>query len=440
MSDPERGFLGLTHNPFTSPGDDFFERGDRKTYLEQLRHLSQWSRRLLLVTGLFGVGKTTLYRQLSASMEPRVKATRINGTLVSAPREVLANVAQGFGIAVPLDANMQLLTGLIIDHVDEQAEIGRFCAALVDDAHLLDYKSVDALLVLMGRCELRLILFGEQSVVTVVGRSAERHFVEWHEMRLSGFAAQDIRAYLEWRFHQAKYRGRLPFTDQQVVDLARLSEGLPGRINKIANDILIQLESGVDRHPERFPGLHRALITLVIVLLGLVYVVWQAGQGADETPIELAQAPDTVEEAAVAESLEAPAIEPVVEQVAVARTQAVLPDIVPEPEPEPKPELGRRDGAWLMSQPTRLYSIQLVTVSSGQRALAYIDNQRNPSDFGSYRLQRAGRILYVVVYGLFDTRAQAEAAATSLPIEVGNVQPWVRPMDQIHGAIRTTLQ
>ncbi len=434
MSDPERGFLGLTHNPFTSPGDDFFERGDRKTYLEQLRHLSQWSRRLLLVTGLFGVGKTTLYRQLSASMEPRVKATRINSTLVSAPREVLANVAQGFGIAVPLDANTQLLTGLIIDHVDEQAEIGRFCAALVDDAHLLDYKSVDALLVLMGRCELRLILFGEQSVVTVVGRSAERHFVEWHEMRLSGFAAQDIRAYLEWRFHQAKYRGRLPFTDQQVVDLARLSEGLPGRINKIANDILIQLESGVDRHPERFPGLHRALITLVIVLLGLVYVVWQAGQGADETPIELAQAPDRVEEAAVAKPFEAPAIEPVVEQVAVARTQAVLPDIVPEP------KLGRRDGAWLMSQPTSVYSIQLVTVSSGERALAYIDNQRNPSDFGSYRLQRDGRILYVVVYGLFDTRAQAEVAAKSLPVEVGNVQPWVRPMDQIHGAIRTTLQ
>ena len=106
----------------------------------------------------------------------------------------------------------------------------------------------------------------------------------------------------------------------------------------------------------------------------------------------------------------------------------------------PEPELGRRDGAWLMSQPTSMYSIQLVTVSSGQRALAYIDNQRNPSDFGSYRLQRAGRILYVVVYGLFDSRAQAEAAATSLPVEVGNVQPWVRPMDQIHGAIRTTLQ
>ena len=162
MSDPERGFLGLTHNPFTSPGDDFFERGDRKTYLEQLRHLSRWSRRLLLVTGLFGVGKTVLYRRLSASMEPSAKAARINGTLVSSPREVLANVAQGFAVAVPADANTQLLTDLIIAHVDEQAEADRFCVTLVDDAHLLDYKSVDVLLVLMGRCELRIILFGDR--------------------------------------------------------------------------------------------------------------------------------------------------------------------------------------------------------------------------------------------------------------------------------------
>ncbi|MCZ6657100.1 MAG: AAA family ATPase [Gammaproteobacteria bacterium] len=441
MSDPERGFLGLTHNPFTSPGDDFFERGDRKTYLEQLRHLSRWSRRLLLVTGLFGVGKTVLYRRLSASMEPSAKAARINGTLVSSPREVLANVAQGFAVAVPADANTQLLTDLIIAHVDEQAEVDRFCVTLVDDAHLLDYKSVDALLVLMGRCELRIILFGEQNVATVVDKSAERHFVEWHEMRLSGFADEDIREYLEWRFRQAKYRGRLPFTDQQVADLARLSEGLPGRINKIANDVLIQLESGIERRPERFPGLHRSLIALLIVVSGLVYVVWQTSQG-QPAPVEVAEAhevaPEAVpEEIPGVESLTVPTIYPVVEQL--------VPEIVEAPElPVEEPEVStapdRRDGAWLMSQPPSAYTIQLVTVSSGERALTYIIEQHDPSEFGSYRLQRNGRILHVVVYGLFDTRTQAEAAARSLPDGVGNVQPWVRPMDQVHGAIRTTLQ
>ena len=71
MTEGARAFLGLTHNPFIPPNQGFFERGDRKTHLEQLRHLSQWSRRILLVTGPDEVGKTALYRELAATLEPR---------------------------------------------------------------------------------------------------------------------------------------------------------------------------------------------------------------------------------------------------------------------------------------------------------------------------------------------------------------------------------
>ena len=60
MAEQERGFLGLTHNPFIQADDSFFERGGRLTQLEQLRQPSQWVRRGLLVTGLPGVGKSVL--------------------------------------------------------------------------------------------------------------------------------------------------------------------------------------------------------------------------------------------------------------------------------------------------------------------------------------------------------------------------------------------
>jgi type II secretory pathway predicted ATPase ExeA len=66
MAEPERHFLGLTHNPFTPPQSGFFERGGRRRHLEQLRHLSEWSRRVLLVTGPEGAGKTMLFRELAA--------------------------------------------------------------------------------------------------------------------------------------------------------------------------------------------------------------------------------------------------------------------------------------------------------------------------------------------------------------------------------------
>ncbi len=98
MADPDRGFLGLTHNPFIQVDDSFFERGGRLTQLEQLRQPSRWSRRVLLVTGSPGVGKSVLYRQSSSSLEPGTRAARINGSLINTRREVLMSVAQGFGI------------------------------------------------------------------------------------------------------------------------------------------------------------------------------------------------------------------------------------------------------------------------------------------------------------------------------------------------------
>ena len=139
----ERTFLGLTHNPFVEPQRGFFERGGRKTQLEQLRHLSEWSRRVLLVTGAEGVGKTTLYRELAATLEPRVKADRINASLVNTGFEVLSAIAQGFGLAMPTDANTQSLRMELIEHVEAQTAADRLCLALVDDAHLLDHKAMD---------------------------------------------------------------------------------------------------------------------------------------------------------------------------------------------------------------------------------------------------------------------------------------------------------
>lgn len=458
MAEQDRGYLGMTHNPFALPGDGFFERGDRKTHLEQLRHLSQWSRRVLLVTGPHDSGKSILYRQLSASLEPRAKAARVNGAIVNTSREILAAISQGYGIAAPGNANIQLLTKLIAQHVEEQEASDRFCVTLIDDAEIIEPRALDELLDLVGQCSMRLVLFGEVRFVPLVERLAKRHEVGWHEIRLTGFSAQDAREYLEWRFKQAKYRGRLPFTDQQVKEIVRLSEGLPGKINQMANVLMVKLESGDIGERSRFPALHRALLALLLVLLAFAYLLWQQGSEIGEAGVMIA-ASDEME--ATAAQPVVPIIEPLLEDIQTSQPMtaessaleslspgnaqeetAAQPKVVVVPVVLAQPDTSNplRDGSWLMRQPEGTFTIQLLILSSAERADAYVARQTESEQFAIYRLQRDGRVLHVVVFGIFGSRTEARAAVEHLPATVGDVRAWVRPMNQVHGAIRTGLQ
>jgi|GEM_PF-987965 len=553
MAELERGFLGLTHNPFVQPDRGFFEQADRKSHLEQLRHLSQWSRRVLLVTGPEGIGKSTLYRQLSASLEPRCKAARIHASLINTTREVLVSVAQGFGIAVPANANIALLTDMLRNHVDEQTAAERICVVMVDDADQLEPKAVVDLMTLAANCSLQLVLFGDMKLVPAIERVAGRLGLGWHEIRLNGFSEAQTREYLEWRFQQARYRGRLPFTESQVKEIQHQSEGMPGRINQLANVLLDKLESGdIGRDTAAFPAVHKALLVLLTVVVGLLYLLWQqsedtakrealvveslpasadepadepedgaeiaaaltdetdivvprelesermqqaagvaetrkrqefAGTGTEAAEAESASAGESVESIAPAEPAAAPASSADSETLPVpasetANTALQKPDPVaveptvavaaqPEPRREPQAEVEKSEpaaqpatpeesapsaavqpvvgaadevednGEWLLAQDPNAFTLQLVTVSSAERAQAFVDAQPDPRDFAIYRLQRDGRVLHVIVYGIFGTRSEAEAASRSLPASVGKVNPWIRTLEQVHGAIRT---
>ncbi len=521
----QRTFLGLTHNPFSPPREGFFDGADRKTHLDHLRHLSQWSRRVLVVTGPFGIGKSTLFKELSASLEANAKGARLSGSVVTTEREVLMGLLQGFGVGGEMDGHADDLSALICTHAEEQETHGRVCMVMVDDAHLLEAAALQRIVSLVADSPIRVVLFGEAGVVPNLNRAAKKCELEWFEIRLTGFPKTDVRDYLEWRFRQAQYRGLLPFTDEQLDKIVSRSGGNPSVIDSMANRLLADMESGeIRKQGTSFPVRHAMLAAVLVLMVGLIYLYVQtepedepaadvamAAESEDEdaqtpAPVEDAKPgesekdafladlglgdpdeevqvadPDTSEieteadpeagnqlataspddltdepieeatavdsaapEAAVTTQPEADSPIPVVDSVpAPAEPPAVEPAeaSVAEVEPDTKPPAGvYRDAAWILAQEGSRFTMQLLSLSSLERAEAFINRQDDPGEFALYRMQRDGRSLFIVTYGLFSSREAAAAAARGFSGELAGIEPWIRPMRLVQDTVRANAQ
>lgn len=435
MTNSDLAFLGLSHNPFVQTGDAFYPGGQRKRLLDQLSHLSQWSRRSLLVTGVAGSGKTTLFDHLASDMEPKALAAKIHGEVSTSRRDVLAATAQGFGVAAARDAKAEVLDDLIRSFVEEQQQEDRLCVVLVDDTHRLDSRAIDTLLRLSLDCKVRIVMFAEPTVSRMVEEIGANLDIACHETQLIGFGQADVRGYLEWRFEQANYRGRVPFTDAQVETIAKVSSGLPGRIDELAGQELVRLSTGeVEEEESSFPLTHRMLIGMLVVVFTLLYLLVSGG---DDSPVpevdpDLVAVVEPAAQAAAADELQSQAaMQPATE----ARAPSDRPSTTPLPDPQgnnqanvsrpalpSEQELARERAATakLRLQAEQLASEKVAAAEAAAAAADRLAKQRKEREaiaFADKKRAEADRAADRVA----EQRAQAQPAATT----AGRGERWL---------------
>lgn len=243
----------LTH--FGLPRDPFRNEPQRRFYFESRAHRDA-ERRLLrgirqgkgleVLTGPVGSGKTTLVRHLLDQLdEARFEA----GLLVLIQGAVhtdwlLRRIAQQIGVDEPAAARAEVL-GQIFQRLVEIRRQGRRAVLLIDEAQMLERREI--LTEVRGLLNLE---FDEQRLLTLVltglpeleeALRLDPPLADRVEIRveLSRLDAQSASEYLGYRIRRAGGRPEI-FEPEARLLVARLAEGVPRRMNTLADNALFE--------------------------------------------------------------------------------------------------------------------------------------------------------------------------------------------------------
>ncbi len=240
---------GFEKSPFPSGLDPqlFYEGASGRESLARLRFLVNHGRRLGLMLGEPGVGKSLLLevfarecRQLHENRQQRRAVAQVNLLGLSA-RELYLQLGVELQAAVRAEDDLPRLFRQLTDRIHENRLQGLSTVLLLDDAdqagpdllpHLLRLAHLDA----VGAGGLTLVLAANQARANRLGAG----LLDLVDLRidLEPWDELDTAGYLQLALFEAGAERPL-FDDQALSEMHRLAGGVPRRVNRLADYALL---------------------------------------------------------------------------------------------------------------------------------------------------------------------------------------------------------
>jgi DamX protein len=460
--------------------DDFFTNGSRyyltselNQRLSLIRHLIQNSEQLLMVLAGAGYGKTSLLNQLKKVARKQCEHWWIYNPIsnhVLSPEALMSSLLIAFNVRQQ-GKSPQVLQDSLRSHIAATRYNGQLPVLLIDDAHLLPSSTLKFIIELAIRGEpltrMRVVLFGEPKIADRLA-TAEFEMVQktlLHTIDLSVFSPTQVRDYLQFRLQGSKYNTIHPFTSEVIKQIYADSQGVVGKVNFAAQRIFNQfLEQGVPFSPlantfsfQWFWG-----IPTIFILVGVIFLSYRMYLAIPETPALSLSQPPAFEESVTAPSQSSSLYEEMENivstyaseetsspKLASKSTHSVdttlrheseftkTPNSIVNTVPKPKTlsvvqSVPKKLENWLHRQNPKAYTLQLMGAYD-QKTLKKFAKEQGVEDAVLVKTVYNQKAWYVLLYGTYSNRSQAQQALEQLPISLKqSTQPWARSFASIH--------
>ena len=240
--------FGFLQAPFSSQIDDnmYYADPGQKQRLDLMLHLTQFSEDVLILTGKYGSGKTTLAYQFLQQAHSSWHTCLIAATKTMHGTQLLRQINQCFRLQSQSQILEQMLVevkGLLSDKLSDPGTH----ILLVDDAHNLNAETLSVLLELANvrdrsdKLQLHLLLLAEPQIKNKLlePEAAPSRHTKIRKLEIPPLNRFHADALINFRLRVAGCEDRI-FSDKVLTRIFKETDGIPGRLCAAAHEYLMQ--------------------------------------------------------------------------------------------------------------------------------------------------------------------------------------------------------